>query len=136
MIYSLADIHTVADCDALLAIANKERKQLNLRRQQNDVQYDTINSGSVDVEIALSTVNVEIAATEAIIAGQVEGPTKEITKVKLFKLQHKKLLLDERKERVGTMGLIQKEYALNCVDKELAENQVYIDAVNARKVEL
>ena len=45
-------------------------------------------------------------------------------------------LLEERRERYGVLALVEKEYAIACIDQQLDETVTYIDALNSRKAEL
>ena len=136
MIYSLSQIRTTEDCDALIQSANMEREDLQFRKQQQERQYHTVSSGSTEVDADLSAVNSEIAGIEGVINDLPAGPTKVQFQTKLIKLNYKKFLLEERKVRYGVFALLEKEYAINCVEQELSGNQAYLDALNQRKTEL
>ena len=134
--YSLNMVTTIADCDALLDSANIERDELTYRKLQQERQYKSVTAGTTWVEAEISAVSSEIAGLEAVVTNLPAGPIKDQFESRLVKLRHKKFLLEERRERYGIIALLQKEYAISCIEKELVETDAYIDAVNARKAQV
>ena len=136
MSYSINELTTVADCDALLQIAAMDRKDLDYKRIQQERQYETVTTGTAGIEAELAGVDAEIHGTENALTDMPEGPIKKTYQSKLVKLNHKKFLLNERRERYGTLALLQKEFALATIDKQLVEITDYVDAITTRKGEL
>lgn len=131
--YSLNKITTVADCDVLLAWAEKEKSDLTFK--QLSVERITVNysSTSVEIDAVLQGVIAEIAATETVIAALPEGPTKEDLQKKKTRLEYKKFLLENRKDSYGSVALLEKELDLERINKELDEVDVFIAGVTAHK---
>jgi viroplasmin and RNaseH domain-containing protein len=136
MDYSLSQVASIADCDLLLSNSAKEKKDLEFRKLQQERSYGSLSSGTTDVEMELLAVTSEIGAVEAVAATLPPGQLKDDYERDLVKLRFKKFTIEERRERYGIIGMLEKEYELNCIDKELAENQAYTTAVNERKAEL
>lgn len=136
MTYSLNQISTAADCDALIDAANMERDDLGFRKLQQERQYKSVTTGSSGIDAALISVVSEITGLESVVNNLPAGPTKDQFESKLVKLRHKKFLLDERRDKYGALALVQKEYAIACIEKELAETDSYIVAVKQRKTEV
>lgn len=136
MEYSITALATIADCDALLAIANLEQEDLDFKKRQQERQYRDVTTGSTGVDAELSGVVSEITGLETAVAGMPDGPAKQILNDKLVDLQHKKYQLEKRRRRYGTLALLQKENAISSIEKQMAEKTVYIDAVTQRKSQL
>ena len=136
MAYTITALATVADCNALLDIANLDQEDLDFKKTQQERQYRLVTSGSTGIETELAGVISQITGLEAAVANLPEGPAKQDLDDKLVDLQHKKYLLEKRRRRYGTLALLQKEYAIAGIDKLIAENVSYIDAVTQRKAQL
>jgi len=134
--YSLNKINSVADCDVLLAWAEKEKSDLTFK--QISVERVTINysSTSVEIEAVLQGVIAEIDATVTVLAALPEGPTKEELEKKKTRLEYKRFLLENRKESYGSVALLEKELDLERINKELDEVDVFINGVTAHKASL
>jgi len=134
--YSLNKITSVADCDVLLAWAEKEKSDLTFK--QLSVERVTVNysSTSIEIDAVLQGVIAEIDATATVIAALPEGPTKEDLEKKKTRLEYKRFLLENRKESYGSVALLEKELDLERINKELDEVDIFITDVTARKVTL
>jgi hypothetical protein len=131
--YSLNKITTVADCDVLLAWAEKEKSDLTFK--QLSVERITVNysSTSVEIDAILQGVITEIDATETVINALPDGPTKEDLIKKQTRLEYKKFLLENRKDSYGSVALLEKELDLERINKELDEVDVFISGVTTHK---
>jgi hypothetical protein len=136
MTYSLSQITTKADCDALIESANLEREDIQFRKTQQDRSYRTVSTGSSGVEAELSGVITEIAGAEMAIQTLPDGPTKKLFESRLTKLKYRKFLLEERKVRFGVFTLLEKEYVITRTEQELNDNQAYLDALIERNAQL
>lgn len=134
--YSLNKITSVADCDVLLAWAEKEKSDLTFK--QLSVERVTVNysSTSIEIDAILQGVIAEIDATATVITALPEGPTKEDLEKKKTRLEYKRFLLENRKESYGSVALLEKELDLERINKELDEVDIFITDVTARKVTL
>ena len=136
MTYSLEQITTAADCDALLEAANMDRDELTYRKLQNERLYKGVASGSVGVDAEIAAVIAEISGNDAVLATLPEGRLKQDYERKLIKLRYQKSVLEARRERYGVLALLQKEYEISCIEKGMEENDAFVDAVNTRKDEI
>lgn len=136
MSYSLNQIITREDCEALLNAAQLERQDIELRRLQQEKQYRQVTMGTTGIDAALAAVITERAAVETVVAGLPEGTTKEQMSKRLMVLNLKKVQLEDRREKYGVLALLQKEYAIATINKEIVENDSYVDALNQRMREL
>jgi hypothetical protein len=136
MTYSVNQLATVAECDAVLAIANKEKSDLQWRQQSIQRRQASYTESSVEIAAELAAVNAELAAYTNILAGLPEGPAKEETEVRKRKLEYRQFLLTDRQDDYGSVALLEKEMELGQLEKQIAEVDVFIAAVAARKAAL
>ena len=128
MNYSFTLIKSKTDCETLISIANQEKDDLAFRKLSLERQRKTATMTSVEVETELQSVTAEIAALESVIGGLPEGTTKDDTIFKKKKLEYKVLLLTERKNNYGVVSLIEKEYDIGCIEKQMEETDAFIVA--------
>lgn len=136
MSYSITAVTTTADCDVLLASAEKEKAELEFKKLSEERLVNKYATTSVEVDAILQGVLVELSAVETIIGVLPDGPTKEEELKKKVKLEYKKFLLENRKESYGAVALLEKEMDLNRVAKELEEVNEFITVVKAHKATL
>ncbi|WP_415060160.1 hypothetical protein [Flavobacterium sp.] len=131
--YSVSNLTTVADCDVLLGIAQKEKSDLNFRKLSEERLVTNYSNTAVEIDAVLQGVNAEIAAVDTVIAILPEGPTKEAEEKRKVRLEYRKFLLENRKESYGAVALLEKELDLERVNKQLAEVDVFIAEVTAHR---
>jgi len=129
MSYSISNITQVADCNVLLARAEKEKASLLYKKLTVERVTTKYAETSIEVEAELQGVIVEISAVETIINVLPEGQTKEDEMKKKVKLEYKKFLLENRKESYGAVALLERELDLARVEQELAEVENFIAIV-------
>ena len=134
--YSVTNLTTVADCDVLLTMANKEKADLAFKKLSEERLVTNYSTTSVEIDAVLQGVISEIAAVNSILAVLPEGSTKESEEKRKVRLEYKKFLLENRKESYGAVALLEKELDLERVNKQLDEVNLFIDAVTAHKATL
>ena len=136
MDYSLNQITTIEDCNMLLEEAVAERRNLDIKNLTLEKQYEEVTTGSAGIDATLLATTAELTALESVVATLPDSDTKKAMETKIMSLTLKKRQLTTRRENYGIIALLQKEYAMTCVDKEIAENTAYTEALNRRKGEL
>ncbi|RXR33539.1 hypothetical protein EQG68_04745 [Flavobacterium piscinae] len=131
--YSVSNLTTVADCDVLLGIAQKEKSDLNFKKLSEERLVTNYSNTAVEIDAILQGVNAEIAAVDTVIAILPEGPTKEAEEKRKVRLEYRKFLLENRKESYGAVALLEKELDLERVNKQLAEVDVFIAEVTTHR---
>ena len=134
--YSVTNITTIADCDVLLNMANKEKADLTFKKLSEERMVTNYSTTSVEIDAVLQGVIAEIAAVDSILAVLPNGPTKDSEEKRKVRLEYKKFLLENRKESYGAVALLEKELDLERVNKQLDEVNLFIDAVTAHKATL
>ena len=134
--YSVTNLTTIADCDVLLTMANKEKADLAFKKLSEERLVTNYSITSVEIDAVLQGVIAEIAAVDSILAVLPNGPTKDSEENRKVRLEYKKFLLENRKESYGAVALLEKELDLERVNKQLDEVNLFIDAVTAHKATL
>ena len=119
--YSVTNITTIADCDVLLNMANKEKADLAFKKLSEERLVTNYSTTSVEIDAVLQGVAAEIAAVDSILAVLPNGPTKDSEENRKVRLEYKKFLLENRKESYGAVALLEKELDLERVNKQLDE---------------
>ncbi len=136
IMYSVTNLTTIADCDVLLTMANKEKADLAFKKLSEERLVTNYSTTSVEIDAVLQGVIAEIAAVDSILAVLPNGPTKDSEEKRKVRLEYKKFLLENRKESYGAVALLEKELDLERVNKQLDEVNLFIDAVTAHKATL
>jgi hypothetical protein len=136
MNYSLNKITSLADCNTLIDLANTENSELEFKKLQQERAYENVSTGSEGIDAEIAAVNSEITGVEMVLATMSDGPVKKEFESRLVKLNHKRFLLGERRERFGVIALLEKEYVLGNINQQLVESATYIAALNSRKADL
>ena len=134
--YSVTNLTTIADCDVLLTMANKEKADLAFKKLSEERLVTNYSTTSVEIDAVLQGVIAEIAAVDSILAVLPNGPTKDSEEKRKVRWEYKKFLLENRKESYGAVALLEKELDLERVNKQLDEVNLFIDAVTAHKATL
>ncbi len=134
--YSVSNITTIADCDVLLAMAEKEKSDLSFKKLSEERLVNNYSSTSIEIDAILQSVIAEIAAVTTVISVLPAGPTKEAEEKRKVKLEYKKFLLETRKESYGAVALLEKELDLARINKQIDEVNAFIAEVNAHKATL
>ncbi len=136
MTYSVNSILTVAECDALLAIMNREKSNLLRRKGILLFQRNNYTSTATEVETELLEVNAQLTMLNMIIPTFPEGRAKEDYMEKQSKFEWRKKALTNKKADYNGLELLNKEYELTCIDHRIDLADEYIAALTARKAEL
>ena len=134
--YTVSNLTTIADCDVLLTMANKEKADLTFKKISEERYVTNYSTTSVEIDAVLQGVNAEIVAVETVLGVLPEGATKDSEEKRKVRLEYKKFLLENRKESYGAVALLEKELDLQRVIKQLDEINVFIDAVTTHKATL
>jgi hypothetical protein len=136
MSYNVDQLQSVADCDLLLEDANFEHSELEFRKTSRQRAFNNMSSGSAGIDAEILGVTSEVAGYEAALAIMPEGAAKKAMNIKYQNALHRKFLLETRRDKSGVIAQLFSEYGLASIDVELAENAVFIDAINTRKAQL
>ncbi len=127
--YNITNLTQIADCNALLAWAAKEKADLNYRKLSDERLTVRFAETSQEIEAILQGVIAEIAAQETIIAVLPDGPTKQEAINKKVRLEYKQFVLENRRESYGTITFLEKQMELERVNREIEEVDVFITTI-------
>jgi len=133
--YPVSQLTTIEDCDALLAIADKEQKDLEWRKMSLQRQKDQYANNAFVNATELVAKKAELETLDGIIAGLPDGTIKTEQVKKRTTVWYRIFLLEDRKTSFGDVALLEKVYELERVQRELEETAELIIAVQNRKAE-
>lgn len=133
MNYSVRNLTQVADCNALLTWAAREKADLAFKKTAEERMTVKFAETSLEIDAILETVLTELAALDTIIAALPDGTVKD-EQIKIrTKKEYKRFLLVTRRESYGKIALLQKESEVSRLDQEIEEMDVFIAAIEAQK---
>jgi len=133
MDYSVSTLTELADCDTVLALIEKEKKDLLFRKLSLERQQENYANTTVEVSSEIDVINAELAAVNTVVATLPDGDTKDDNIKRQKKLEYNLFLLTNRKANYGAIALLEKEFNIARVVKELEETATFTAAVLARR---
>lgn len=133
MAYSTAVLKTKADCDAVLNMAHQDKDFLLVQQTNLERQVKVHATTSVEVESELKTVNAELDFLAAQIPTIEDQSLKENKLKDQSKLQYRQRVLLGRKVDYGALSLLDREFSLERVKKELQEADNFITTIENHK---
>jgi hypothetical protein len=133
MSYSVNLLTTVADCDSVILVAQKEKADLSFKKTSVERQKDTYANNSISIDADIAATDAEIAALTPVVASLPAGPARDDNETRLKKLELKKFLLAQKDKNYGSVALLMRENDLERIVKEVDAVDAFIAAVNTRK---
>jgi hypothetical protein len=134
--YAVSNLTTIADCDVLLNMANKEKADLNFKKLSDERLVNNYSSTSVEISVILQGIVAEISAVTTVLNVLPNGPTKDAEEKRKVRLEYKKFLLETRKESYGAVALLEKQLDLERIIKQIDEVDAFILAITNHKATL
>jgi hypothetical protein len=134
--YAVSNLTTIADCDVLLNMANKEKADLNFKKLSDERLVNNYSSTSVEISVILQGIVAEISAVTTVLNVLPNGPTKDAEEKRKVRLEYKKFLLETRKESYGAVALLEKQLDLERIIKQIGEVDAFILAITNHKATL
>lgn len=136
MSYSLAQIGSEADSDAVLKEAREEQEDLEYKKTVQVRKQKEYRENLTELNADLASTNAEIASLTATIPTLSEGEHKRNEIKRLKRAEYDLFLLTNKQIDYGVVKLLQRELAVSLIDLQLAELDKFITAVEARKAAL
>jgi hypothetical protein len=133
MSYSVNLLTTVADCDSVILVAEKEKADLSFKKTSVERQKDTYANNSISIDADIAATDAEIAALTPVVASLPAGAAKDDNETRLKKLELKKFLLAQKDKNYGSVALLMRENDLERIVKEVDAVDAFITAINVRK---
>jgi hypothetical protein len=134
MSYSVNLLTTVADCDSVILVAEKEKADLSFKKTSVERQKDTYASNSIGIDADIAATDAEIAALTPVVASLPAGAAKDDNETRLKKLELKKFLLAQKDKNYGSVALLMRENDLERIVKEVDAVDAFIADINTRKL--
>ena len=131
--YSVTQLTSVSDCDAVLSIASKEKQDLEWKKLSLERQKAQYSDQSVSITAELAGKQAEVEVLDSIIAGLPEGNLKVENQNKKTRAEYSIFLLENRRNNYGNVALLEKELDLERVERELTETDTFISEVEEHK---
>ncbi len=132
MNYTVSLLTSKPDCETLISITMLDKEVLAHRKKGLELSRSSSEKNAVDVDAELASVSAELAALATILGGMPDGPVKDEMEIKFKRLDLKKSTLEKRKESYGVLALLEKEYDIACLEKDIEEADAFIIAVQDR----
>lgn len=136
MNYSLNLVTTIADCDALLNMANDEKNTLEYRQTTLNYQLNNQAESSVEFASDLLAATTELQSVEASIAQMTEGDARNAQIRRKMTLELKIFNMNLRAENYGITSVLSRQMEINQVAQQLEVTDAFIADVEARKLQL
>lgn len=136
MAYSLDLLKTKAECDAILAYAERETRALERRKVNKDFDSDQTTEIQTSVASKLATVSAKLAVIDGYIAGLPEGKDKRKELIEKERLEYQKKDLESRQLDYNTLSVLDSELDVERVERELAAIAAFVAEVNTKKAAL
>ena len=136
MAFSLNLLTLTSEADTLLNTVLRDKRTLEVRKQNMALRTENSVENSVELTADLKASKLSLDSVNAIIASLPEGERKEeeITKKMDLELKIRKLTLSGSKR--NSVSVLENEYDLDLLDRQLSGIDAFIAAINARKLEL
>ncbi len=129
MKYKFTQITSKPDCEALVTVANQIKDELFFRKSLIDHDITKTAAGSTGVEADFQAATVEAATLQTTIGSLPEGSVKQVMVDRLTRVTYKLFLLTQRKQNYGALSLIEKEFDVGRIEKEIEEADAFIQQV-------
>jgi hypothetical protein len=133
MDYSIEKLQTAADCNSLQALVNKEKSDLEYKKLTLERSHSNYSERSTRISSDLALTTTEISALATILETLPEGNAKEEASVKKTKAEYHLFTLNEQSDQYGVVPLLEKEMEITLIEKQLAEMDVFYQAVEDKK---
>jgi hypothetical protein len=136
MNYSISSIQTVAACDALILMVNKEKSDHEFRKLSLTRQYESLTENSTENNADLVKINNELNTINTIM--QTLSPGEYLTELmsKKKKLESKQFDLDNKVAEYDIKSKFEKELDINNAESQISNVDALLAALDARRTEL
>ena len=136
MNYTVSLLKSKADCQALINLTTEDKTGLDYRKTGITRQRESAEKNSVDIEAELASAIAEVNGLQVVLDNLPEGNVKEDMLVKFKKADLRRIMLEKRKENYGVLSILNKEYDIACIEKDIEEADLFIEALTRRMNEL
>lgn len=137
MDYSLEKLTTVAECDALLALAVKDKESAERRRRNLGESIETFSKRLDDLNLELASVQLMLETFTPLYHALREGGKDKIhLTVAVKRLELRRAMLLKKALTCNVHALLSKQMRYNLLDRRVAAMADYITALQTRRTML
>jgi hypothetical protein len=136
MSYSFNSITTVADCDALLLLANREKSEINYSIDTITRRINSMTTSAADLAADLAEVQAKLATVETIIASLPDGEAKEEAITERMGYEYRLRVLNDRMDNYGAIALLRRENELEVQNASLDRQEIFITEIQNRRAQI
>jgi hypothetical protein len=136
MSYSFNSITKVADCDALLLLANREKSEINYSIDTITRRINSMTNSAADLAADLAEVQAKLTTAETIIASLPDGDAKEEAITERMGLEYRLRVLNDRIDNYGAVALLQRENELEVQNAALDRQEIFITEIQNRRAQI
>ncbi|GAB3859008.1 hypothetical protein GCM10028822_34890 [Hymenobacter terrigena] len=137
MAYSVNLLTTTAECDAALAAADAELRDLNHRADNLDYTRENTTESATEVQAEMASLTAEITALNTIIPTLADGTkARKSNEISLRRATNRQAILNDKQDSRGPVALLTRELDLAQVQAQITETNTYKTAVTARRAAL
>lgn len=137
MAYSVNLLTTPADCDAVIAMADSELRDLQHREENLDYSRENSTESAAEVQAELASLSAEIGALNTVIPTLAPGTkARKNNEISLRRATNRQANLNDRQELRGPVALLTRELELAQVQAQITETTAFRAAVVARRAAL
>jgi hypothetical protein len=136
MDYSVSRLTTATECDAATLQATDLKDDLNFEITLLTRERTGRERTALQIDTDLSSVTAQLVAFQAARDVMVAGPERDNFDNKIRRLNDRKENLEERKAKSGNVALLANELEQSRISQQIAEIDLFVAAVAARKAAL
>ena len=136
MSYSFNSITTVADCDALLLLANREKSEITYAIDTITRRINSITTSAAELTADVATVTAKIATQDTIISSLPDGEAKEEAITEKMGLEYRLRVLNDRIDNYGAVALLRRENELEVQNAALDRQEIFITEIQNRRAQI
>ncbi len=137
MPYSVNLLPTIVECDAALATADTELRDLQHRADNLDYTRENTTDSATEVQAELASLDAEITALNTIIPTLTAGTkARKNNEINLRRATNRQAILNDKQDSRGPVALLIRELDLAQVQAQIIETNAFKAAVTARKAAL
>ena len=136
MDYSVSRLSTIAECDLAITTATDLKDELEFEQLLLGRESTTRSRSAIQLDADLASTVAQIDAFEAARDAVTDPAERAVFESRIRRLNDRKDNLEERKAKTGNNALLSNELERSRNEKQIAEIDVYINAVTVRKGEL
>ena len=136
MAYTVTLLTTIADCNSVITLAQKDKKNYEHKKYTLLHNLENSQENSTERQNRLIVINSEVAMLESIIAGLPEGEMKEEAITNLMRKKTTQRVVSNGNSSSTPVNLLDNELEISRIDMNVAETVAFMNAVEAHKASL